>query len=123
MLGLAVADLAGVPAATWLGQPLGWRSAYWAVVLVAAATLLAVALFVPSSPAAPGAGVRTELRRRCCSRCSPGWSASAACSPSTVTAKRYWLTALAIYGLRCSLVRTEFAGAPSTSSTAALVRS
>ena len=32
MLGLAVANLAGVPAATWLGQHLGWRSAYWAVV-------------------------------------------------------------------------------------------
>jgi DHA1 family inner membrane transport protein len=61
MLGLAVANLAGVPAATWLGQTLGWRSAYWAVVVVAAVTLLAVALLVPSSPAAPGAGVRTEL--------------------------------------------------------------
>jgi DHA1 family inner membrane transport protein len=33
MLGLAVANLAGVPAATWLGQQLGWRSAYWAVVV------------------------------------------------------------------------------------------
>jgi DHA1 family inner membrane transport protein len=61
MLGLAVANLAGVPAATWLGQALGWRAAYWAVVLVAALTLLAVALLVPRSPASPGAGVRTEL--------------------------------------------------------------
>jgi DHA1 family inner membrane transport protein len=61
MLGLAVANLAGVPAATWLGQTLGWRAAYWAVVAVAAVTLLAVALLVPSSPASPGAGVRTEL--------------------------------------------------------------
>jgi DHA1 family inner membrane transport protein len=61
MLGLAVANLAGVPAATWLGQSLGWRAAYWAVVLVAAATLLAVAVLVPRAPAAPGAGVRTEL--------------------------------------------------------------
>jgi DHA1 family inner membrane transport protein len=61
MLGLAVANLAGVPDATWLGQTLGWRSAYWAVVLVAALTLLAVALLVPPSPASPGAGVRTEL--------------------------------------------------------------
>ena len=29
MLGLAAAMLTGVPAATWLGQQFGWRSAYW----------------------------------------------------------------------------------------------
>ena len=61
MLGLSVALLAGVPAATWLGQQLGWRSAYWAVVVLAAATVLAVLAVVPSSPAPRGAGVRTEL--------------------------------------------------------------
>jgi DHA1 family inner membrane transport protein len=61
MLGLAVANVAGVPAATWLGQHLGWRAAYWSVALVAALTVAAVLLLVPSSPAAPGAGVRTEL--------------------------------------------------------------
>jgi MFS transporter, DHA1 family, inner membrane transport protein len=61
MLGLAVANLAGVPAATWLGQALGWRAAYWAVAAVAAATLLAITVLVPQSPATPGAGVRTEL--------------------------------------------------------------
>ena len=31
MLGLSVANVVGVPAATWLGQHLGWRSAFWAV--------------------------------------------------------------------------------------------
>jgi DHA1 family inner membrane transport protein len=61
MLGLAVANVAGVPAATWLGQHLGWRSAYWAVVVVAAATVLAVLLVVPSSPGRPEARIRTEL--------------------------------------------------------------
>src|SRR4029077_9212922 len=29
MLGLAVANIVGVPAATYLGQHVGWRSAYW----------------------------------------------------------------------------------------------
>src|SRR3954468_6801929 len=29
MLGLAVANVAGVPSATWLGQHLGWRGACW----------------------------------------------------------------------------------------------
>jgi MFS transporter, DHA1 family, inner membrane transport protein len=61
MLGLSVALLLGVPAATWLGQGLGWRSAYWTVVVIAAATVLSVLLVVPSSPAPRGASVRTEL--------------------------------------------------------------
>ncbi|RBY92792.1 MFS transporter [Blastococcus sp. TF02A-30] len=61
MLGLAVSNVAGVPAATWLGQQLGWRSAYWAVVVVGALTSLAVAAVVPSSPGNREATVRTEL--------------------------------------------------------------
>jgi DHA1 family inner membrane transport protein len=61
MLGLAVANVAGVPAATWLGQHLGWRSAYWSVAVIAGLTVLSVLLLVPSSPASPGAGMRTEL--------------------------------------------------------------
>jgi MFS transporter, DHA1 family, inner membrane transport protein len=61
MLGLAVATLAGVPAATWLGQQLGWRSAYWAVVVIAAVTLASVLAVVPSSPGRPEATVRSEL--------------------------------------------------------------
>jgi DHA1 family inner membrane transport protein len=61
MLGLAVATLAGVPAATWLGQQLGWRSAYWAVVVIAAITLASVLAVVPTSPGRPEATVRSEL--------------------------------------------------------------
>ena len=61
MLGLAVANLAGVPAATWLGQELGWRAAYWAVVVLAAATVLAVLAFVPSTPGRDDVTVATEL--------------------------------------------------------------
>jgi DHA1 family inner membrane transport protein len=61
MLGLAVANLAGVPAATWLGQHMGWRSAYWAVAVVALLTVASVLAVVPARPAHPGAGVRTEL--------------------------------------------------------------
>src|SRR5829696_5881903 len=61
MLGLSVALLVGVPAATWLGQSLGWRSAYWTVVAIAAATVLSVLAVVPSSPAPRSAGVRAEL--------------------------------------------------------------
>jgi DHA1 family inner membrane transport protein len=33
MIGLSVANVLGVPAATWLGQNLGWRSAFSGVLL------------------------------------------------------------------------------------------
>ncbi|HLR83772.1 MAG TPA: MFS transporter, partial [Nocardioidaceae bacterium] len=47
MLGLSVANVAGVPAATWLGQALGWRAAYVAVVLITIATAALVLAYVP----------------------------------------------------------------------------
>lgn len=61
MLGLAVANLAGVPAATWLGQTLGWRAAYWAVVVLAAATVVAVPAVVPPVPGRREVPIATEL--------------------------------------------------------------
>ncbi|OMQ15814.1 hypothetical protein A7K94_0206900 [Modestobacter sp. VKM Ac-2676] len=61
MLGLAAANVAGVPAGTWLGQQLGWRSAYWAVVGIAALTIVAILVVVPSSPGRPDASMRAEL--------------------------------------------------------------
>ncbi|WNV75489.1 MFS transporter [Geodermatophilus sp. DSM 44513] len=61
MLGLAVATVAGVPAATWLGQTLGWRAAYWAVVVLAAATVAAVLALVPATPGRSEVTVATEL--------------------------------------------------------------
>ncbi|NEK59602.1 MFS transporter [Geodermatophilus sabuli] len=61
MLGLATANVVGVPAATWLGQQLGWRAAYWAVGVLAVATVLAVLALVPSSPGRAEASVATEL--------------------------------------------------------------
>jgi DHA1 family inner membrane transport protein len=61
MLGLSVATVAGVPASTWLGQHLGWRSAYWAVLGVTVLTALLILAFVPSSPGDHGASVRGEL--------------------------------------------------------------
>ena len=61
MLGLSAAMLTGVPAATWLGQQFGWRSAYWTVSVLAALTMVAVLAVVPSSPGRAEATVRGEL--------------------------------------------------------------
>lgn len=61
MLGIPVANIAGVPLATWMGQHLGWRSAYWLVAVVGALTLLACLVAVPPTPHNADATVRTEL--------------------------------------------------------------
>lgn len=61
MLGLSVATVVGVPASTWLGQGLGWRSAYWGVVVIALVTAALLLLVVPHSPGNPQATVLAEL--------------------------------------------------------------
>jgi DHA1 family inner membrane transport protein len=61
MLGLPVANVAGVPAATWMGQHLGWRSAYWAVTLLGLLTVLLVTVLVPRAARDRHATGRREL--------------------------------------------------------------
>ena len=62
LLGLAVANVAGVPAATWLGQHAGWRSAYWLVAGLAALCALLVMVLVPHTPGNQHATGRRELQ-------------------------------------------------------------
>ncbi len=50
MLGLSVANVVGVPAATWIGQHLGWRAAYLSAAALALVTVAMVLAFVPSIP-------------------------------------------------------------------------
>jgi DHA1 family inner membrane transport protein len=47
MLGLSVANVVGVPAATWLGQQMGWRATYLVCSVLAALTVLLVLAVVP----------------------------------------------------------------------------
>ena len=70
MLGLSVANVIGVPAATWLGQHLGWRSAFWAVTGLASAHGRPRARrSCPRAPATPrppgGASCARSASRRC----------------------------------------------------------
>ncbi|MGO1885450.1 MAG: MFS transporter, partial [Citricoccus sp.] len=61
MSGLSVANLIGVPLATWLGQTSGWRWMFIVTGVFGATTMAAVAWLVPSVPAPQGASVRSEL--------------------------------------------------------------
>ncbi|MBQ0830078.1 MFS transporter [Streptomyces tagetis] len=61
-LGLTIANIVGVPAATALGQHLGWRAAFLGVSVIGVGATAALALLVPREEApAPGAGLRREL--------------------------------------------------------------
>ena len=48
MCGLTVATVIGVPLASWLGQALGWRSAFGLVVVIGALTLSALWFCLPA---------------------------------------------------------------------------
>jgi len=61
MLGLSVANVVGVPAATWLGQTLGWRAGFMAASVLALLTMAAVAAVVPDAAGNAHARWRREL--------------------------------------------------------------
>jgi DHA1 family inner membrane transport protein len=61
MLGLSAANVIGVPAATWLGQNLGWRDAYLVVAAIGLMTVVAIARFVPELSGVRVTDPRTEL--------------------------------------------------------------
>jgi DHA1 family inner membrane transport protein len=61
LLGISVANLLGVPCATWFGQALGWRAAFGVVAGIAILDCLLLALYVPSIKASAGASPRREL--------------------------------------------------------------
>jgi DHA1 family inner membrane transport protein len=61
LLGLSVANVLGVPLATWLGQTFGWRAAFAAGGVLALVTAAAVVRFVPWTPANHEATMRREL--------------------------------------------------------------
>ncbi|MGV9273959.1 MFS transporter [Streptomyces griseosporeus] len=62
-LGLTVANIAGVPAATLLGQHLGWRATFLGVSVIGLAAIASLALLIPrdGGGTAPAGGLRGEL--------------------------------------------------------------
>ncbi|NBM16546.1 MFS transporter [Streptomyces sp. GC420] len=60
-LGLTVANIVGVPAATLLGQSLGWRATFLVVAAIGLLSMAALARLVPALPADGGQSLRREL--------------------------------------------------------------
>ncbi|MGG5175972.1 MFS transporter [Pseudarthrobacter sp. J1763] len=61
MAGLTVANVIGVPIATWVGQNFGWRLLFVVVAGIGLVTVALIARFVPFSEAHPDASIRREL--------------------------------------------------------------
>ncbi|MHA4820302.1 MFS transporter [Streptomyces aculeolatus] len=61
-LGLTVANIVGVPAATLLGQRLGWRATFLVVTAVGLVAMAALARLVPQIATGVQHGLRRELR-------------------------------------------------------------
>ncbi|WP_431232790.1 MFS transporter [Mycolicibacterium psychrotolerans] len=61
MTGLTVATVIGVPLASWLGQLLGWRSAFALVVGIGLVTLAAIWMWLPDLAATSSTSPRAEL--------------------------------------------------------------
>lgn len=59
--GLPIANIVGVPLATWLGQAAGWQWAYGLVAVLFAITFVLVGLFVPRYPGNEMGTVRRSL--------------------------------------------------------------
>ena len=60
-MGLTVANIGGVPVATWVGQQLGWRLAFGGTAVLGLITMAALWLALPLGEAGPRPNVRREL--------------------------------------------------------------
>lgn len=61
-MGLTIANVVGVPIATWAGEYMGWRAAFWGIAALGVATMAALRLTLPDQPAPVEGNVASELR-------------------------------------------------------------
>ena len=60
-MGLTIANIGGVPLATWVGQHLGWHAAFAGIAGLGVIAILAIQLALPKLGAGPPSNVRQEL--------------------------------------------------------------
>ncbi|HWU73777.1 MAG TPA: MFS transporter, partial [Sphingomonas sp.] len=61
-MGLTVANVVGVPLATWAGEHLGWRASFWGIAVLGVATIVSLRLTLPELPAPRDGDAIAELR-------------------------------------------------------------
>jgi DHA1 family inner membrane transport protein len=61
-MGLTIANVVGVPLATWAGEHLGWRASFWGIAGLGVVTMIALRLTLPHLPAPREVNALAELR-------------------------------------------------------------
>lgn len=61
-MGLTIANVVGVPLATWAGEALGWRASFWGIAAIGVGVMAALRLTLPQLPAPTGGDIAAELR-------------------------------------------------------------
>lgn len=61
-MGLTLANVAGVPLAPWIGETLGWRTAFWGIAGWGLLAMLALRLGLPDIKAGKAGNMMAELR-------------------------------------------------------------
>jgi MFS transporter, DHA1 family, inner membrane transport protein len=61
-MGLTIANVVGVPLATWAGEHLGWRASFWGIAGLGVATMAAQRLTLPALPAPADGNAMAELK-------------------------------------------------------------
>lgn len=61
-MGLTIANIVGVPLATWAGEQMGWRASFWGITALGVVTMAALRLSLPPLPAPKNGDALAELR-------------------------------------------------------------
>ncbi|EIZ77956.1 major facilitator superfamily protein [Novosphingobium sp. Rr 2-17] len=61
-MGLTIANVIGVPLATWAGEYLGWRASFWGISGLGVVTMAALRLTLPPLPAPAEGNAMAEMR-------------------------------------------------------------
>jgi DHA1 family inner membrane transport protein len=61
-MGLTIANIGGVPAATWIGQAIGWRMAFAATAGLGLLTMISLRIWLPEGAPGSAPDIRREVR-------------------------------------------------------------
>ncbi|WP_060513375.1 MFS transporter [Pseudomonas sp. NBRC 111124] len=61
-MGLTLATIGGVPLATWFGELLGWRTAFWGIAGLGLVAMASLWFALPDMPLPKSAGLMAEIR-------------------------------------------------------------
>jgi DHA1 family inner membrane transport protein len=61
-LGLTIATIGGVPLATWVGETIGWRTAFGGIAVLGAIAMVSLRVALPALPGAAGGNLLAEVR-------------------------------------------------------------